>query len=593
MFNSKGGKTMKNTYRYITIMFLCALFSSCDLTLIPEDTVSPDDYFQSESDLKLWTNSFYTMLDSPDAARYNADDMVDKAMGNIISGTRMPSDDADGLNEWNWEKLRHINYLLQHSSNCKDAEVRAHYEGVAYFFRAYCYFEKVMRYGDVPWYDQVLNSTDDELLKKAREDRETVMDHVMSDLDSAIAKLPAAHSVSTVTKWTALALKSRAGLFEGTWREYRGLSDYEKFLTAAAAAARTFISESGYKLNTTGSTPYRDLFDSDDANTDETILARIYNFETLNLSNSLQFNIRNDAQGFTRRFMDHYLMADGSRFTDRSGYQTMTYTEETKNRDPRMAQTVLCPGYMMVDSKTVTPDDMTSMTGYEPIKYVASAAHSGASKGTNDYILFRTAEVYLNYAEALAELGTLTQGDLDISVNLLRDRVKMPHMDIAAANSKPDSFLESCYPNVTKSADTGVILEIRRERTVELVLEGFRQWDMLRWKEGAQMVNATNPYYGMYFPGAGLYDMDQNGTNDLEIYATTQTSKPADGLTVLKLGSDIVLSQGDKGYVVAYPSLTYTWNEDRDYLWPIPADQRVLTGGILTQNPGWEDGLSF
>jgi len=203
--------------------------------------------------------------------------------------------------------------------------------------------------------------------------------------------------------------------------------------------------------------------------------------------------------------------------------------------------------------------------------------------------------VYLNYAEAKAELGTLTQDDLTVSIDKIRERAGMGGLDMEAANADPDPFLLACYPNVTKSANTGVILEIRRERTVEMVMEGQRMWDMFRWKEGAQMVNETAPYHGIYFPGPGLYDMDGDGKNDLELYATQQTSTPADGLTVLKIGSDIVLSEAadNRGYVVAWNALKYTWNEERDYLWPIPADQRVLTGGLLTQNPGWTDSTNF
>ncbi|MEF2792472.1 MAG: RagB/SusD family nutrient uptake outer membrane protein, partial [Alistipes dispar] len=472
---------------------------------------------------------------------------------------------------------------------------RTKYDGVAYFFRAYFYYVKVRRYGDVPWYDTVIGSEEEELLKKPREDRGIIMDHVMSDLDDAIDMLPRDKDVARVTRWAALAFKSRAALYEGTWRKYRGLPDADKYLQQAADAAATFIAESGYSLYKEGTEPYRDLFCSDDAKQDEVILARLYNFEGLNLAHSVQFNIRNAATGFTRRFMNHYLMADGSRFTEKEGHETMFYTEETAGRDPRMAQTVLCPGYVAKGESAATPNDMTAMTGYEPIKFVSTAAHSGASKGTSDWPLFRTAEVYLNYAEAKAELGTLTQDDLTVSIDKIRERAGMGGLDMEAANADPDPFLLACYPNVTKSANTGVILEIRRERTVEMVMEGQRMWDMFRWKEGAQMVNETAPYHGIYFPGPGLYDMDGDGKNDLELYATQQTSTPADGLTVLKIGSDIILSEAadNRGYVVAWNALKYTWNEERDYLWPIPADQRVLTGGLLTQNPGWTDSTNF
>ena len=177
----------------------------------------------------------------------------------------------------------------------------------------------------------------------------------------------------------------------------------------------------------------------------------------------------------------------------------------------------------------------------------------------------------------------------------------MPALNMTEANGNVDPFLASCYPNVKTGGNQGVILEIRRERTIELVNEGFRQWDMLRWKEGEQMVNAatvegkvkqTSPYYGIWFPAEGLYDMDGDGKNDLELYSSNQQSKPSDGLTVKKIGSDLVLSEGTYGYVVAWSTQSWTWN-DREYLWPIPADQRVLTGGALTQNPGWTDSTNF
>ncbi len=583
-------------FKIFAILMVFTL-TGCDLTLLPEDAVSPETYFKTETDLQLWTNQFYTLFDSAEnLSGQNADDMVDKSMGSVIDGTRLPSDGHNGTNEWNWKMLRNINYYLQNSSNCTDEKIRSEYDGVAYFFRAYCYYQKLLRYGDLPWYDQVLNSTDDALLAKPREDRGVIMDHILADLDLAIAQLPETKNVSRVTKWTALAFKSRAALYEGTWRQYRGLPDAEKYLTQAAAAAKDFIDNSGYKLYSDGNQPYRDMFNSDNAKSEEVILARIYNFEGLNLSHSVQFNVKNSAQGFTKRYMNHYLMADGTRFTDKADYDKIFYTDEVKDRDPRLAQTVLCPGYIPVGEKSVVPNDMTSFTGYEPIKFVAAAAYSGASKGTSDWALFRAAEVYLNYAEAQAELGLLTKADLEISIDKIRTRANMPKLSEAAADpaSIPvDPYLASCYPNVTKNSMTGAILEIRRERTVELVMEGFRQWDMFRWKEGAQMVNETNPYYGIYFAGIGLFDMDGDGKNDLEIYKDKQQSKPSDGLTVLKLGSNLTLSNDESGYVVAWPALTYTWNEERDYLWPVPADQRVLTGGALTQNPGWTDSTNF
>lgn len=583
---------MKAINKIIILGMVTTLFSSCDLTLLPENAVTPENYFQNKSDLELWTNQFYTLLDEPDAsAGTNADDMIDKGMGQVIEGTRSAASETG----WSWSKLRHINYFLQHSSNCDDETARSQYNGVAQFFRAYFYFVKVRRYGDVPWYNQVLGSEDQELLAKARDSREFVMDRILKDFEDAATSLPTKSTDTRntrVTKWAALAFASRAALYEGTYRKYHGLANYEKYLEIAASTAKQFIDESGFSLYKEGTEPYRDMFCADNAKTTEVVLARAYNFEGLQLSHSVQFSIANLQMGFTRRFMNHYLMTDGTRFTDKQGYETMFYTDEVKDRDPRLQQTVLCPNYIQKGETTVTANDLTAYCGYRPIKFVGTKEHDGAAKSTSDWPLMRAAEVYLNYAEAKAELGTLKQEDLDISINKIRERAKMPDLIFTDANNNPDPYLSTCYPNVEQGANKGVILEIRRERTIELVMEGLRQWDLFRWKEGKQMFNQYIPYYGIYIPGVGTYDMDGDGKPDLEIYETTATSQ-CDNKK--KLDKDIYLSNGTSGYIIGFPKVTYgnDWKEERDYLWPIPADQRVLTQGILTQNPGWEDGLSY
>ena len=592
---------MKYIYRILAAMTGAVMFASCDLTLLPEDKVTPETYFKTAVDMERWTNRYYTLIVNPETStRYNADDMVDKSMGSIIEGTRMASDAMDGALEWGWKPLRWINYHLANSKNCEDQEVKDKYDGVSYFFRAYFYYQKVLRFGDVPWYDTVLESDDDASLTKPRDDRGFVIDKVLQDLDWAIERLPSTKGeISRVNMWTAYALKARVALFEGTWRKYRGMDDAEKYLQIAADAAKTFIEQSGYTIYKEGEQPYRDLFNRDDINevACEVILARLYDAANLKIGHSVQFNIKNDAQGFTRRFMNHYLMVTGERFTEQPGNETMLFADEVQNRDPRLAQTVLCPGYIQKGGKYVTANDMNSHTGYQPIKFIGQESYDGASKGSTSIPLFRAAEVYLVYAEALAELGTLTQADLDISVNKIRERVDMPKLEMAAANADIDPFLAGCYPNVTKNANTGVILEIRRERTIELVNEGFRQWDMLRWKEGAQMVNTSVDaskdmrYLGVYFPGPGLYDMDGDGSADFQLYEKGTATEV--GLNSKMLGVDIVLSEGTSGYVVAHPEMRYSFNEERDYLWPIPADQRVLSGGKLTQNPGWNDSTNY
>ncbi len=567
----------------VVCLFIGFAIGGCELTKIPEDTLSPDAYFKNADQLELWTNNFYAQLDAAESiAGTNADDNIDNSLGDVLMGQRSAADE----NGWTWTRLRDINYYLQNSGNCSNEQVRKKYDGVAYFHRAYFYWVKVRRYGDVPWYDQVIGSADQELLYKARDSREVVMTHIMEDLDNAIAMLPTAKDVVHVTKWTALALKSRVALFEGTFRKYHGLSDADKYLQLAAEAAENFINNSGYKLYDSSDTPYRDLFNSLDAKSEEVILTRKYS-STANVLHGVQFNITNDRQGFTKRFMNHYLMKDGSYYSGQPGYETKTFTEEVANRDPRLSQTVLCPGYIQKGASTVTVNSLNALTGYQPIKYVADASYDGANKSYTDFPLFRAAEVYLNFAEAKAELGTLSQSDLDKSVNLIRKRADMPDLNLANANSAPDALLVEYYPNVTQSSNTGVILEIRRERTVELCMEGFRLWDIIRWKEGQQL---TKPFYGCYFPHEGEYDMDEDGVMDLLLYTK---DKGAFTGTAKKIGSDVILTETTSGNIHALSSIPISWNEERDYLWPIPASERVLSGGVLSQNPGWTDSTSY
>ena len=153
----------------------------------------------------------------------------------------------------------------------------------------------------------------------------------------------------------------------------------------------------------------------------------------------------------------------------------------------------------------------------------------------------------------------------------------------------PDPFLTSeatGYPKVT-GANKGVILEIRRERVVELAMEGLRYDDLLRWAEGERIKKTIQ---GMYFPGAGEYDWDKDGSPDICLYTGSKPSSKA--AFVYKIGTDIVLSDGNKGYVNPRPAYTFSFDPERDYLYPIPTNERVLNH-LLLQNPGWNDGLDF
>ncbi|MFC3199624.1 RagB/SusD family nutrient uptake outer membrane protein [Parapedobacter deserti] len=593
---------MNKILSILSITVLSAILSSCEKLLDkqPLSQIPESGYFRTEQDLEFFTNPLYNMLNMDD--RQQSDHLVQMTLSEIIiGGNRRTVPNSGG--GWDWGDLRRINTFLARVDQAEDEAAISKYSGVARFFRAMFYFNKVKRFGDVPWYDTELG-TSDEALYKPRDPRELVMTKMVEDIDYAIANLPSEVSVFRVNKWTALALKSRFCLYEGTFRKYHGGDEADKYLELAAAAAKEVIDGGRYRLYTTGGEEksYFTLFSQDDADPGEFILAYDYSSSPRVNHNASSFTM-SAAQGrpsYTKKFVDTYLMKDGSRFTDQDGWQTMTFIDEVQNRDPRLSQSIRNPKFTLSDNKPFPNKFSTSVNGYHPIKFLQDETLGydvRVGYSSNDLPIFRYAEVLLNYAEAKAELGTLTQTDIDISIKLLRDRVGMPNLDVATANANPDPYLlsnETGYTNVT-AANKGVVLEIRRERAIELVQEGFRLDDLVRWKAGYCI---DQPLLGIYFPGPGEYDLTGDGKTNLVLY--TKGNKPADevGVEMFELGTPVnnggmILTEGTKGNVFYHNNIALAgFNEQRDYFYPIPINERSLNNN-LDQNPGWVDGLNF
>ena len=598
----------KNIILYSFIALLSGTAGCSDmLDEYPLDAISPETYYNNADELRSATNQFYGMFPGAASGYTESADVV--CLFNLpaeVQGIRTVPTSGGG---WNWEYLRAVNFYLSHSVRCDDVDAREHFDGIARFFRAYFYFEKVKRFGEVPWFDRELSSTDPELFRP-RDSRDFIMDKILDDLTYAINNISDKKDLYNVTHWTALALKSRICLFEGTFRKYHGIPGYEKFLNECATASKLFIDNAPYAIYQTGAQPYRDLFSSMNAIEEEVILARDYDRSqnVMHEANANTLSPTYGRPGMNKKIVNSYLMTNGDRFTDQPGYETMQYYDEMQNRAPRLTQTVVGPGYMRINSDAVSsPNFGASTTGYQITKWVTDASGDGYLGSSNDYILFRAAEVYLNYAEAKAELGTLTQDDLKISIKKIRDRVGMPNIDMLAANANPDPYLcapETGYRNVT-GPNKGVILEIRRERTIELCLEGHRYYDIIRWKEGKMF---EQPFLGMYFPGLtqgsgdnryDVFDMNDGTVGDTEkVDICIYTGKKPSVKNIrkfYKLGEEFVLTDGDKGNIICHDieKEPRQWNEDRDYFFPIPTTERSLTNGALTQNPGWNDGLDF
>ena len=605
--------------KFIPILLTLGLgfsFTSCEdaLDLTPKDRLDMTTYFNKATDLELYSNPYYNNILPKQPFTQQSDQLVERTLSDVMMGGKKRFVPETDKGYWHkdgyWKDLRRINTLLDNADKCTDKAAVVKYTAVSRFFRAYLYFQLVRRYGDVPWYEHELGSAGAELYNP-RDSREYVMQKMIEDVDYAIENLPSKDeekdSPFRATKGAALALKAQFCLYEGTWRKYHGLvlegNDYNYYLTQAATAAQQLMDRNEYsikRLKGNPDTDYRDLFVQEVADADEYILAICASAEpalsgSRHNSNAYTLKPTQGRPGITRKFICSYLMKDGSRFTDRAGWQTMQFVDEMKDRDPRLAQTVRGLNYTRIGSTTVlAPDLMMTATGYQPIKFVQARNTAGSdndndaiSSSTNDMPVYRYAEVLLILAEAKAELGTLTQTDLDNTVNVLRDRVGMPHLIMSQANANPDPYLTSAetgYPNVT-GANAGVILEIRRERAIEMVMEGVRLDDLFRWKAGKCLDQSLA---GLYFPGPGKYDLTGDGKPDVGIYEAGQ-GKPSGVAAAYQIDSDIFLSDGNRGYFDWHKGMKserYGFNEDRDYLFPIPADE-ISVNGSLVQNPGW------
>lgn len=592
---------MKNYIIIILAIFFVSCEKSSFLDRPAKDALQLEEFFKSENDLKLAANNLYKIflwnLDDLDniyhVESYGSDNIIQVNFPDKVSGSRIvPPTPTKGHGEWNWEQLRDINFIIDNYEKVDNPAAKAKYSGIAKYFRAYFYFDKLRNYGDVPWINHVLLASEKDEIFRSRDPREMIADSILADLDYAIANIPAAKEVFEITQYTALALKSRVALFVGTYKKYHNLGNYEKYLNAAISAAETLMNTHAYTVYAAGGPDeaYRNLFTLENQNNVETILAQKF---VQGVSYNKLGHFMTSSSGswsLPKDLVNSYLMADGSRFTDKSGYETMEYFDEMQNRDPRLTQTTAGPNFKVLGESNAEPFNFNAgVDGYRVIKALPPRDQWSINGGRTDVIIFRFGEVLLNYAEAKAELGTISQNDLDISVNILRDRVQMPHLNLANANTNPDPYQAAMYSNMDVSGNAGVILEIRRERRIELFNEGFRWDDLMRWKEGKKI---EQPMVGVYFPRLGAFDMNNDGIDDVYLYDGDDSGIPSSIPTSGRVNIQIVPLRdpitgqvgGTSGNLMPHPLGSF--QDPRDYLYPIPTSELVLNTN-LTQNPGW------
>ncbi|MBI6118015.1 RagB/SusD family nutrient uptake outer membrane protein [Salegentibacter maritimus] len=593
---------MKKILLYISALAL--LLQGCEddfLDRIPETDITGENFFNNPKDLETYTNEFYDYL-GVSTSDYSTDNMAQYSQGSELEdklrGTISPETVNGG---WNWAQLRNINYLL---TNYREAEGDKseinHYVGIAKYFRARFYIAKIKRFGSVPWYSKPIETGDENLLYKPNDSRELVVDSIMSDLEFAVKHINESSDKTRLSKWAVMAELSRFCLYEGTFRKYHdeiSIDDSERFLNRAASAANEIISSGNFSLYSTGnaSEDYRNLFAMENQSSNpEAIMYLDYNSSERTNQNGVVFDYY---WGLSKSLADSYLMADGTSFTASVNNEQKSITEIFKNRDPRMAQTIMAPGYTRPGSPSAFVTRL-SYGGYNQIKFWPKEENKlGWQRSYNDLMIYRYSEVLLNYAEAKAELGIIAQADIDKSINKLRDRVGMPHLDIASANSSLDPALVKQYPNI-EGENQGLILELRRERRVELACEGFREQDMYRWKAGTTM---AKPQFGIYISELGEHDVTGDGIPDIAVLNSPDETSPINDvpdsvkstLAIYYLNeegapTDLYLSNGNQGFIGFNQdnNVPKSFIEPQYYYYPIPLNELVLNPN-LEQPTGW------
>lgn len=558
---------------------LSLAFYSCQedyLERYPLDEVSEAVFFKTPNDLKIYMNQFYNKTNFPlstsNARDRNMDTyIIETEIDARLQGTRTVASGS----ALNYTTIRSINYFFANYKKCEaDFKDYKQYVGEAHFFRAKFYFDLLRNFGDVPWITKVLETNSPELYG-ARTPRNIVADNIIADLDSAVMYLTEdkTNGCSRINKWMAFLLQSRIALYEGTWEKYHagdpfGVSGSQpaKYFNKTVEAAMAVMNSGKYDIYSTGkpSSDYVDLFGLQDYSTNKEVLFWSKMSATLGVYSINKLYILESPAGIglTKSMADSYLCTDGQPIATSPLFGgSNSILDEMKHRDPRFYQTIFTPDSpWKIETNGITRtwnEVYTKLlfsnttyacpTGYVQRKeYIPNMIYHSQNYDVTPSIQYRYSEVLLNFIEAKAELGTIIQSDIDISIKKIRDRVGMPNLLLNNIVSDPNWE----FPNLSS-----VINEIRRERKVELVLENFRWDDIARWAAADELIVGKRPKGGKasQFAIAPAYTIDDNGFID-----PFRNALP-----------------NGYGFVIT-----------RDYLNPI-SENEIILNPELKQNPGW------
>lgn len=578
---------MKKKIIYLFVLATLAV-SGCNkdfLTRYPLDQFTDDTYWTNENNIRTFSYGFYPNFFPGYGAAWTWGVYFSAPGGKLDDdwANTTPPKFSDIVptsgGGWDFSWVRKANIFIDRVSKAPlTDEAKNHWLGVARFFRAMAYSDLVNSFGDVPWFEEVPLENDNETLYKPRESRVSVMEKVMADFQFAAenVRVNDGNAGLVVNRWVVLSFMAKTALFEGTWEKYHNIpgGKPEFFLQIAKTSAGEVINNGPFSL----ASDYRGMFNSLDlAGNPEMIMYRRYAEGVL--THALVSYVNREGQtGPSKDFIDTYLMKDGLPISLSPNYQGDKGIENVfANRDPRMSETFNPNELRPNGSYNMNGDLMgVSTSGYATWKFLNESVKDGAGGLSNtNYThapVMRLGEVMMIYAEAAAELGNISQADLDMSINRLRARPGINVEPLQVIGGEP-AVNGTVYDDPERDPTVpSLIWEIRRERRVELAMEGVRRDDLRRWKKYEYVDHTVKPDINR---GAWL--------------VASEWEKP-NGESWLK---DVTLEFGDEGYIIpAPPSTLRTFNDDKFYLNPLPVNQITLyedMGYELKQNPGWED----
>ncbi|MDG5800261.1 RagB/SusD family nutrient uptake outer membrane protein [Marinilabiliaceae bacterium ANBcel2] len=567
-------KILYNKFRLIIILAVIGLYGCADdfLERLPIDDMTDENFWTSENNLQTFSYDFYPHFFEGYGNGWTWGNFFSGESLNDDFGPSQPSQFVENVptsgGGWNFDYVRRANLFIERIPEAPlTEEAEAHWLGVARFFRGMEYARLVRRFGDVPYFDRTVSSEDKEELYRPRESRVTVMQKVLEDFEFAAENVRKSvdNDGLEVNRGVVLAFMSRIFLWEGTWQKYHDVENEQsvKFLEAARDAADMLMSQFDYQIVS----DYRGMFNSLSlSGNQEVILYRSY--ESGVVTHCLHtYNAYEPQTGASKDLLESYLALDGLPVDLSSQYQGDDGIDNVMaNRDPRIHD-------VFVDELRINGVSSNySTTGYATHKFLNEDIIDDVI-GTNafnptDAPIIRFGEVLLNYVEACAELGELTQDDLDRSINQLRrrypDEVRLPDLELIGDEPAVNGVV---FDDPKRDEDvSSIIWEIRRERRIELVFEGFRNSDLRRWKKLEYTdTRDSDINRGAYIKASDYPDM-----------------------------TNVVIEDGaEEGYIVpAYREESQRrFNDERVYLFPLPVDQIALyrdNGFVLEQNPGWE-----